>query len=403
MRFNFSSNFVPHLHFQHPEAFGQLRDALLHLADQLDLGIGKVPVGQQFVIRELAAFHPGDPARNADDGAVVGDRLDNHGPRADPNVVADSDRSQDDRAHAEGHPVADGRMALPALLLPRSAQRDALVDQDVVADLRRSADDHARSVVDEEPLADAGAGVDLDPRQKPRNLGEEPRHEAEPLLPDPVGKAVEKDRVETWIAGDDLQDAPRRRVPLQENLYFASQPPEHGEILSQERISDSPLQEPDHLPALFTPTPPSPSRGGGNILASFVSSPLRGEDQGGGPRFTHSSIDKRIMRLLVPDRRALPVAGNDDRVVVQGEEPFADRAENLFGVAAPAVRPADPLVEERVAREEDFPEDGDRQAHASGRVAGRMDDFRFMPAERDPAPVGEEPVDLRRTGRRKAE
>ncbi len=109
------------------------------------------------------------------------------------------------------------------------------------------------------------------------------------------------------------------------------------------------------------------------------------------------------MRLLVPDRRALPVAGNDDRVVVQGEEPFADRAENLFGVAAPAVRPADPLVEERVAREEDFPEDGDRQAHASGRVAGRMDDFRFMPAERDPAPVGEEPVDLRRTGRRKAE
>ena len=48
----------------------------------------------------------------------------------------------------------------------RAAERDALVERDVAADLRRLADDDADAVVDEEPVPDAGGRVDLDPRRR---------------------------------------------------------------------------------------------------------------------------------------------------------------------------------------------------------------------------------------------
>ena len=54
--------------------------------------------------------------------------------------------------------------------LPRSvagtAERDALVKQHVVADLRGLADHHARAVIDEEAAADGRAGMDLDAREE---------------------------------------------------------------------------------------------------------------------------------------------------------------------------------------------------------------------------------------------
>ena len=62
-----------------------------------------------------------------------------------------------------------------AVLLAGAAERDALVERDVVADDRRLADDHAHAVVDEEALADGGAGVDLDAGEEARDLGEPAR------------------------------------------------------------------------------------------------------------------------------------------------------------------------------------------------------------------------------------
>jgi len=54
-------------------------------------------------------------------------------------------------------------MAL-ALLLAGSAERDALVEQHVIADFRGLADHHAHPVIDKAPPADGGAGMDLDSR-----------------------------------------------------------------------------------------------------------------------------------------------------------------------------------------------------------------------------------------------
>ena len=65
--------------------------------------------------------------------------------------------------------VAERRVALAAVLA-RAAERDALIEQAVVADLRGLADDDAGAVVDDEPSADLGGRVDLNARPPPRKL-----------------------------------------------------------------------------------------------------------------------------------------------------------------------------------------------------------------------------------------
>ena len=55
-----------------------------------------------------------------------------------------------------------------------AAQGHALVEVAVVADLRRLADDDAHAVVDEEALADLGAGVDLDAGEEAADVRDEP-------------------------------------------------------------------------------------------------------------------------------------------------------------------------------------------------------------------------------------
>ena len=66
-----------------------------------------------------------------------------------------------------GMPLAGGKAG--------AAERDALVEGHVVADLRRLADHHAHPVVDEEAVADPRRGMDLDPGQRPGHGRDQPR------------------------------------------------------------------------------------------------------------------------------------------------------------------------------------------------------------------------------------
>ena len=59
-----------------------------------------------------------------------------------------------------------------ALLLAGSAQRDALIDGDVVANNGRFTDDDTGAVVDEEPSTQARAGMNIDAGEEARELGE---------------------------------------------------------------------------------------------------------------------------------------------------------------------------------------------------------------------------------------
>ncbi len=124
----------------------------------LAFGIGQIAVLE--IVAGIAA-RARDAAGHADHGGVVRHRVDHHRAGADLGVVADGDVAEDLRAGADHDVVADGGVALAALFA-RAAQRDALVEQNVVADLGGLADHHAHAVVDEAAPSDHGAGMDLD-------------------------------------------------------------------------------------------------------------------------------------------------------------------------------------------------------------------------------------------------
>src|ERR1700722_16064732 len=67
-------------------------------------------------------------------------------------------------------------------------------------------------MVDEEPLSDLGAGVDVDTRQRVGDLGADPRQQrrAEPV--ELMRQAMAHDRGDAGKAEDDLVDALRRRI-----------------------------------------------------------------------------------------------------------------------------------------------------------------------------------------------
>ena len=66
--------------------------------------------------------------------------------------------------------IAERRVApLPAVA--GTPERHPLVQQYVVTDDTRLADDDSHAMVDEEALADGRAGMDLDPGHQPRQVG----------------------------------------------------------------------------------------------------------------------------------------------------------------------------------------------------------------------------------------
>src|SRR3546814_16043463 len=71
---------------------------------------------------------------------------------ADAGAFVDDDRPQYLRARSDDHIVAQRRVALSADAVGwiGSAQRHALVDRDIVADLSRFADNNAQTVTDEQ-------------------------------------------------------------------------------------------------------------------------------------------------------------------------------------------------------------------------------------------------------------
>ena len=119
--------------------------------------------------------------------------------------------------------ILDGRMPLAALL-PRPTQRHSLVHGDVVADRRGLADDDAHAVVDEDALADPGSRMNLDPGDRPAQLGQQTGGKEETLAPQPVRDAVERDGMQSGRGQNRLDRRAGGRVTLPDGTNF---PGEH--------------------------------------------------------------------------------------------------------------------------------------------------------------------------------
>src|SRR5579863_4483172 len=105
---------------------------------------------------------------------MVGHRMHHHRASAYLHVIPDVDVAKDLCARPHHYAIAQRGMAL-APLAAGTAQRDTLVKQHVVADLRSLADHHARAVIDEETPPDRGARMNLDSLKETADLRKHPR------------------------------------------------------------------------------------------------------------------------------------------------------------------------------------------------------------------------------------
>ena len=141
---------------------------------------------------------------------------------ADHAVPADHGVAAQDRgAGVDGHIVLDGGMpplAPEALAAPggQSAQGHALVDLDPGADHAGLADDDAGAVVDEEMVADGGAGVDIDARFAVGMLAHDPGEHGHLQQIQLMGQPVDGHGEEARVAEYDLVGREGRRVTVEE-------------------------------------------------------------------------------------------------------------------------------------------------------------------------------------------
>ena len=140
-----------------------------------------------------------------------------HGPLLAPQAASRRQLEEHLRAGADRHAVAHRRVplaAVPRRVEAQAAQRDAVVDQHVVADFRGFADHHAHAVVDEEAPADRRARVDFHAGKEAVNLRQDARGPAQPTLPHPVRNAVRPHRVETGVYYCIFDVATRGRIVI---------------------------------------------------------------------------------------------------------------------------------------------------------------------------------------------
>lgn len=169
------------------------------------------------LVHALAAMShdmPGD----TDDRAVGRDIVDHDRAAADLGVGADGDAAEHRRTHAHGHPVLDGGMTLTCLLTG-AAERDALIEHDVIADDGGLADDDTAAVVYEEAAAYLGGRMDLDAGGETRELREPTRETLHVMLPQPVLPAMVPYRMQAGIGQDDRGRRRARGIPVLRRLY----------------------------------------------------------------------------------------------------------------------------------------------------------------------------------------
>lgn len=81
--------------------------------------------------------------------AILRHVLDDNRAAADLRIVVNGDTAKNRRVHAHHNVIAECGMALAAFFA-RAAERDTLIQRNVIADFARFADDHAHGVIDEE-------------------------------------------------------------------------------------------------------------------------------------------------------------------------------------------------------------------------------------------------------------
>lgn len=104
-------------------------------------------------------------------------------------------------------------MAL-AVVERRPSQGDPLVEGDVVADFGGLANDHARTMVDEQPGANLGSGMDLDACEQQPDIRRQARQEQKTVAPQKVSDPICNHRMQAGVCQQYLNSGARCGIAL---------------------------------------------------------------------------------------------------------------------------------------------------------------------------------------------
>lgn len=144
------------------------------------------------------AVHLNDPRRNSHRRAVIGNCIQNDRISRYLHVVADFERSEHLCSRAHEHIVAEGRVTL-ALILSRTSEGNALIQQAVIAELGSLADNDSHAVVNEQSLSYLCTRVYLYTRAASCSLRYYPRYCYHSMYMKPMRNAVAAHRSEAGI------------------------------------------------------------------------------------------------------------------------------------------------------------------------------------------------------------
>jgi hypothetical protein len=127
-------------------------------------------------------------------------------------------------------------VTLGALVEACAAERDPLIDDAVIADLRRLADYDAETVVDKDTPANFCARVNFDARQHPTQMRDKASQPIKMSIPQAMSQAMRHEGMQAWIAREDFELAARGRVSLQNTGYIFAKIFKHSADATAEEI-----------------------------------------------------------------------------------------------------------------------------------------------------------------------
>ena len=156
----------------------------------------------------LAALRD-EPRGTADNGAAIGHVAGDDRIRADLRALADDDVTQHLRARTDDRAILQRGVAfflvrVGAAALP--AQRDAVIDRDIITNDSRLADHNAGAVIDKQTRADFRFRVDFNAGENTADIRQRPRQRLQAHMPYAVVQPMQHHGMKTVIGEDHFHE-----------------------------------------------------------------------------------------------------------------------------------------------------------------------------------------------------
>jgi hypothetical protein len=187
-----------------PEQGFQFADAIRQLLEVGRLGFSGCCHPSVFESAQISSARLYDAPGNANYSRAAWDGVHDYGAGADFNIVPERDATKHSRPGADDNAVAESWMPFPALVA-RAAERDTLVQDHVVPNFGRFANDYSETMIDEQPFADYGPWMDLNAGQKTSQLRDDAGDQVHSPAIEPVRDTVKQNSVQARVTKQDFQ------------------------------------------------------------------------------------------------------------------------------------------------------------------------------------------------------